>query len=210
MNHHHERSIISVALHKLRSLFFKGLFALLPITITILLLHSTFGLIKRWLQPILMLLPTRWQEVPQIEIVAVGLFIVLVGAFLRSFIISQLAHIAESVMTGVPFIKPLYSSVKQLVHAFTVAENGFKSVVLVEFPRKGSYSVAFLTAQVPRTLSPVPEQIFVSIFIPTTPNPTAGFYMMVPESDIIATSLTRQEAMALIMSGGIILPERVR
>ena len=85
----------------------------------------------------------------------------------------------------------------------------FKHVVLIEFPRKDIYSIGFMTSEVPAQLSPNKNHTYYNIFLPTTPNPTAGFFLMVDKNNVQITNLSRQEAMALIMSGGIILPDHL-
>jgi len=190
-----------------RSLFFNGLFALLPIALTVFILHALFTLIKRWLEPILGIMPEWLRNIPHIEIVVVLLFILLIGAILRSFLLNQLIYHLESIIERIPLVKPVYVNMKQLVRALTVQDNSFKKVVLVEFPHKGSYAIGFLTGQLHPDLAPN-KKVLYNIFVPATPNPTSGFYLITAESDFVILDLTRQEAMTLIMSGGIITPAR--
>lgn len=106
-------------------------------------------------------------------------------------------------------MNPIYSGIKQLVQAFTVPEQlTFKKVVLIEFPRKDLYSIGFLTREIPADMAPNTVHKYFTIYIPTTPNPTTGFLIVAPENDFIIINISRQEAMSLIISGGIIQPER--
>jgi uncharacterized membrane protein len=197
--------------HYIYSIFLNGLFALLPITLTIVLFHFSFILIKGWLEPIVRFLPCWMVKIPHSEILVVVFFILLVGAILRSFVIYSVLHYFETIVSSLPFVKPVYHSVKQLVSAFGgKKDHSFKQVVLVSFPYKGSYSIGFLTGQVPPELAPSHHATYYSIFVPATPNPTSGFFIIVTSEDYIATDLTRQEAMTLILSGGIILPDRYK
>jgi uncharacterized membrane protein len=195
-------------LEKIRTLFLSGLFALLPITLTITLLHFSFTLLKKWLDPLIPFMPSWLQSIPHAEFILAILFIFIFGAILRSFFINSVIEYFESIITSIPLIKPIYANMKQLVRAFSMDKNAFKKVVLVEFPRKGSYSIGFLTGQLPNSLAPEITTPVYNIFIPTTPNPTSGFYLIVAESEFITINLSSQEAMALIMSGGIIIPDR--
>lgn len=202
---------ISRSITYIWSLFLSGLFALLPIALTIALFHFMFVTIKSLLEPIASVMPAWSHIIPHSEILVALLIIFAVGVILRLFVINALMHVVENFVYSIPLIKPVYASIKQLVKTFDSKEQGtFKKVVLVEFPHKGSYSIGFLTGQLLPDLAPNKEQIFFNIFVPATPNPTSGFYIIVPEKDVTIIDLNRQEAMTLILSAGIILPERFK
>ena len=202
---------ITRGLNYFKTLFFQGLFALLPITLTIALIHFSFSMVKRWLEPVLQFLPAWLLAIPHIEVVAVLAFILVFGVILRSIIVTTTIGFFEDLIAQIPLVKPVYASIKQLVRGFSAQDQGaFKNVVLVEFPRKGSYSIGFLTGPVPTEIAPNGGTKFFSIFVPATPNPTSGFYLIVAETDFTVIDISRQEAMALIISGGIILPERFK
>jgi uncharacterized membrane protein len=197
--------------HMCWTIFLNGLFTLLPLTLTIALFRFTFKLLKSWLAPVERLIQRTFLiDIPHSEIVIVLLFIFLVGLILHFFVLKQLIHAVEELIFRVPLVRPIYSGIKQLVSAFNLKEDGLaiKRVVLVEFPRAGIYSVGFLTGELPIQLSPNKQEQYFNVFIPTTPNPTTGYYIMVPANQLIEVDLTRQEGMSLIISGGIILPER--
>jgi len=203
--------LLSKIWNYLRSTFFSGLFALLPITLTIVLFHFTFMLIKGWLEPILHIMPSWLKAIPHSEIVVVLFVIFIVGAILKTLFFNELMHYFEEIISSIPVIKPVYASIKQLVTAFgNKDQDTFKQVVLVTFPHKSSYSIGFLTGQLPPELAPIQGKKFYSIFVPATPNPTSGFYLVVTEDDFVVLDLTRQEAMTLLLSGGIILPDRFK
>jgi uncharacterized membrane protein len=195
----------------LKSYFLSGLFTLLPITLTIALFNFSFKLIKSWLAPIYKLEPEYLKFIPHSEIIVFILFIFIFGFILKVFLLHPLIFFIESLFGRIPLVRQVYFGIKQLVHALSSQDkNSFQQVVLVEFPRQGMYSLGFLTAETNPPLMAAQHQKFLSIFIPTTPNPTTGFYIMIPESECVLTDLTRQEAMTLIISGGIIQPERLR
>ena len=106
-------------------------------------------------------------------------------------------------------MRPIYGGIKQLVQAFNPHDNvSFKHVVLVEFPRKGIYSMGFMTSEMPAELTPDQATTYYNIFVPTTPNPTSGFFLVAAKENVHIVNISRQEAMALIISGGTIQPER--
>lgn len=200
-------------IHLIWSIFLNGLFTLLPLTLTIALFRFSFKLIKSWLHPVERLIERTFLiDIPHSEILIVLLFIFLVGVVLHYFFIKPIIHGLEELIFRIPLVRPVYSGIKQLVDAFNIKEDKLtiKRVVLAEFPRKGIYSVGFLTGELPSELAPNKTQKYFNIFIPTTPNPTTGFYIIIPENELIEVDLTRQEGMSLIISGGIILPDRFK
>lgn len=190
-------------------IFLKGFLTLLPITLTIALLNFTFKILKNWLRPIYNLEPEFLKAIPFSEFLLTFSFILIVGLILNIFILKTVWNLIENLLAKTPLIRPIYSGIKQLVSAFNPHDNqSFKHVVLIEFPREGTYSIGFMTSEAPLELSPNKNAIYYNVFIPTTPNPTAGFFLIVPRENVQITNLTRQEAMALIISGGIIQPDR--
>jgi uncharacterized membrane protein len=196
--------------HITRSLFLSGLFAILPITLTILILNASFRIIRNWTEPLSNFIKSTFLGcIPYAEFFIILAAILVVGAFVRVVVLRPLIHALENVIFKIPLFRTVYSGIKQLVEAFSFQEEAtFKQVVLVEFPRQGVYSIGFLTSAVPATLAPQQGEQFFNIFIPTTPNPTSGFFIIAPEREIHTIDLTGQEAITLIISGGIIQPER--
>ena len=191
--------------------FLNGLFVLLPIILTFTLFNYVIKILQRILEPIHDLEPVFLHNIPYSELILTIFFIFLTGIIFRSFFLSSLLHLIENTIFKIPLLQQVYFGIKQIVQAFTVQEQIiFKKIVLVEFPRNNIYSVGFLTREIASELSPNPRKKFFNIFIPTTPNPTTGYLIIVPEEDFIIIDLTRQEAMSLIISGGIIQPERFK
>jgi uncharacterized membrane protein len=200
--------IIRIA-EMIKAIFFNGLLITLPITLTLAVFLFLFKMLKGWLAPIYRLEPIYLQKIPHSEILLVIIVIFIIGAIFRFFFLKTFYHVLESLLLKIPLFNPVYSGIKQLVQAFTLPDKlTFKKVVLVEFPRTGIYSIGFLTSEVPPALAPTTDKKFYKIFIPTTPNPTTGFLISVPENEFKVIDLTRQEAMSLIISGGIVQPER--
>lgn len=202
--------------HYFTKAFFNGLLAILPFTLTLGLFMVSARLIINWLKPVQEFIghPIEFLANIPYKVFANQIFlllfgIVFFGMFIRTVVLRNLIQQLETVFFKIPLIRPVYSGIKQLVHAFSVQDKiTFKKVVLVEFPRKGIYSLGFLTSELPHSLAPNNDEKFFNIFIPTTPNPTSGYFVILSEQNFQSVNLTRQEAMALIISGGIIQPER--
>lgn len=198
------------AYHAIQSLFLKGLFTLLPLTLTLALLSFCFNLIKSWLQPVYRLEPESLRVIPHSEIFLVIAAIFVVGVIMQIFIVTHLVDVIEnSFLNRIPLLRQIYFGIKQLVNALNPNDHiTFKHVVNVPFGAPGNYALGFLTNYITPELAPNQDIKYVSVFVPTTPNPTTGFYLVVPESDCRIVRITRQEAMAVIISGGILQPEK--
>lgn len=198
-------------LSHIQSLFWSGLFTLLPITLTIALFTFLYRIIMNWLAPIYHWEPVYLQKIPGSQIIFVVLVIFVAGVVIRTFFLAPLFHAIEALFFKIPLMRQVYRGIKQLVHALsTPNELSFQKVVFVRFLGTNVYSIGFLTGQVPVVLLANQSKQFFHVFIPTTPNPTSGFLVQVAQEDLILTQLTRQEAMSLIISGGIVQPERFK
>lgn len=195
-------------LQYIQHLFVTGLIFLLPIMITFSLFHFFFSVIKKWLEPIRSLHLPIIENIPHHEILVLVTFIFIIGVLIKAFILKPLVHVLEESLSKIPFIRTLYVGVKQLVFAFSSRDQtSFKRVVIVQYPRAGIYSIGFLTKDMPEAIA---GTNLVGIYIPHTPNPASGNFVMFPATDIQETDLTRQEATALIISGGIVQPNRYK
>ena len=209
-------SFIHVILYTAKRIFLHGLITLLPFTLTIGLFLLSFRLIINWLRPLQQFFehPIDFIITIPYKLIANQLFLLVLGIFLvgliiRTLLLQKLILRIEELFFKIPLVRPVYSGIKQLIHAFSVQDKiTFKKVILVEFPRKGIYSLGFLTSELPNSLSPNGTTKCYNVFIPTTPNPTSGYFVILPEDTILPIDLTRQEAMAMIISGGIIQPDR--
>lgn len=195
----------------IRSLFLNGLFTILPITLTIALFNTSFKLIMGWLRPLRTFTQlTFLHAIPYAELILAIGAIFLIGAFIKIIVVRPLIHAVENLIFKLPLVRPVYSGIKQLVAAFSYQNKAtFKEVVMVEFPRKDMYSIGFLTGELSQEIAPHKGEKFFNVFIPTTPNPTTGFLVMLSEKNIHPIdNITRQEAMTMVISGGIVQPER--
>lgn len=204
-----KETLLEKVLNRAKSFFLNGVLILLPLAITVFLFNAIFSLIKSWLTPIKRFEPVFIQRFPHAEIILAFFVILFIGFLSKLFISKRVLHFFEELIFKIPLVRPVYSGIKQLVHALTDQDKlSFNTVVLAEFPNKESYCVGFLTGNCPEQMSPNKAIEYYNVYIPTTPNPTTGFFILMPKEKIVMTDLTRQEAMTLIISGGIIQPDR--
>jgi uncharacterized membrane protein len=190
----------------LQHLFATGFLFLLPIALTFSLFSFFFNLIKKWLGPIKNLNIPFISNIPHSEILLFLLFIFFIGVLIKAFILKPIIIIIDESLNKIPMVRTVYKGLKQLVHAFSSHdEKSFKKVVLVQYPRAGAYSIGFLTKEIPLEVS---KHNLVGVYVPHTPNPATGNFIMVRADEIEETDLTRQEATAMVISGGIVQPTR--
>ena len=197
------------ALKAAGKVFIDGAMVLLPITVTFGIFSLFFAILKRCLAP-LAKVATFFVHIPHGEIIVMVVMVLLAGLFLKTLVVKSVLELIEQAVNKTPIISPVYAGIKQLVHAFSPSDHtSFKQVVLVEFPHKGVYGLGFVTTEANHTVDHHKEQLY-NIFVPTTPNPIHGFFLMVKANEFMPIDLSTQEAMALIISGGIIQPERLK
>ena len=187
-----------------------GTLVLAPLGLTIWVFISLVGLADR----IILLLPKSIQPenvlgfpIPGLGILLTLIVLVLVGMGTRYYAGRRIVDLYEGILKQLPIVSSLYSGLKQLLQTiFSRKKSQFSQAVLVEYPRKGIYSIAFVT----NTQSPIanrPE--LVSLFLPTTPNPTSGFFLMVARDTVSPLNMTIEEAFKMIMSAGLVVPENL-
>ncbi len=195
----------------LRHLFFKGLFFLLPIAITFSLFSFCLHLIMSWLEPLRKLHLPLLEAIPYYEIIVIFIFILIVGSLLKIFVVKPFIKLVEDVFAQIPLLSTVYFGIKQLIKAFSAQnQSSFKDVVYVQYPREGIYSIGFLTSEVPADIAPDQTKTYYNIYMPTTPNPTHGYFIVLAKDQFHHANLTRQEAITLIISGGILQPDRYK
>ncbi len=190
-------------------LFLAGLFTLLPITITLSFFIASFKFIKNMLEPLKSINIPFLMNIPHSEIILCAAVIIIAGLLLKSLLLKSFMDLGERILSQIPIFKTIYTSVKQITSAFSPSgENNFKKVVLVKFPQNQTYGIGFLTNELPSELAPEKEIQFYTVFIPTSPNPTSGFFIIVKKEDYILMDISSKDAMAMIISGGMILPKK--
>lgn len=204
----HKKNIFLSFIDSVSSLFLTGLFSLLPITLTIAVFTLTLRVLQGWLEPLKRFGLPFLGKIPYSEVILAIIIIFIAGTLYNMFILRPIIHAIEKLFFKLPLIRPVYSGIKKLVDAFSFQDKAsFTRVVRVEFPRPGIYSIGFLANQVDEKTAPNMDKKYFTIFIPTTPNPTSGFLIIAPEDQISIIDISRQEAMAMIISGGIIQPD---
>jgi uncharacterized membrane protein len=147
-------------------------------------------------------------HVPGIGVLMTVVGIFLVGMVATNFLGKKLVALGEWFLDWIPLLRTIYKSSKQFISTFFSKDaDGFNKVVLVEFPRKGSYAVAFVTSKTKGEVQTKTGEDLINIFLPTTPNPTSGFYLAMPSADVISLDMTVEDAFKVIMSGGVITPD---
>jgi uncharacterized membrane protein len=194
-----------------RRYFLRGLLAFLPLALTIWTLDAVVLLMERG-QNILPR-PLRPNSYLQFYFPGIGaLFTVLliwgIGIFVTHFV-SQKAHdLWQRTLRRIPFVRGVYGAAQQLAEAIFIGKDrNFRRVVMIEYPRTGLYSLGFVTGVSRGEVQEKTRQRVVNVLIPTTPNPTSGWYVMVPEEDLIPLEMSVEDAFKLIISGGIVVPE---
>jgi len=189
---------------KLMRQFLAGLFVIVPIGITVLILVWIFNAIDGILQPVIQLIVGH--PVPGIGFGVTVVLIYLVGVMASNIGGSRLIHYGESLLSKVPIIGQLYKSIEQIMESFSSSgKSGLMQVVLVEFPRKGMWTIGFITSE-----SPVqPGETHLNIFIPTSPNPTSGFLQIASEDEVIRTDIPVDDALKMIISAGKVSPQEI-
>jgi len=201
----------------IKSLFFHGLFTIFPITITIVTIHFSYRLVATWIAPIKPFIPAPLHTIPGAEFGMVLLCIFLIGAIIKSLLLGPVIHQFEKIITKIPLVRIIYSSSKILVDFFNVPNPATveKKVVLVEFPRKGTYNIAFLLESAKDNFQHVlPDghkkgTEYYKVFMPNSPNPTSGYFMILPKEEVVDTDISFEEAIKTIVSCGIHTPTHI-
>ncbi len=196
---------------KIRNYFIAGLLTVVPLSITtyviaVLLQHAdrVFNLIPPQYHP-REYLPF---PLPGLGAVIVLLLILLIGLLVKNYLGGRIVEFGERIVYQIPLVRPLYMAVKQLLVAvFSQSFSGFKRVALIEYPRKGIYALGFVTGVASGEVQELTQEVVLNVFLPTTPNPTSGFYLLVPEKDVVPLEMSVEEAFKLVISGGLVSPD---
>ena len=214
-----QKNLLQKIFSLIKSLFLSGLFTILPIIVTIFIIAFTYDFLTRWFKPLRLLEPTYFRQIPGSEFILVTLFILLIGILLKLFIITPIVHWFENLIARIPFIRTIYSSSKILIDFFNIPDpsKATRKVVLIEFPRKGLYNIAFLLEEATSSFQkvlPKKEQetgkIYYKLFMPNSPNPTSGYFLIMPEDEIHPTDMSFEEAIKTVVSCGLITPESLK
>lgn len=197
--------------HKLKGYFLAGLLVVVPAGLTFVVIRWIVTSMDRAL---LRVLPSKWQpdllfgfDLPGLGLIATALLILIIGVLAANIFGRSLVNFYERILDKIPFVKGVYALFKQVSDTVLSRDKGaFRKAVLIEYPRRDAWAVAFVTGVSEGEVQEVTSRRLVNIFVPTTPNPTSGFYILLPEDDIIELSMSVEEAFKLIISGGMVTP----
>ncbi|HZF23700.1 MAG TPA: DUF502 domain-containing protein [Burkholderiales bacterium] len=188
-----------------------GLLIWVPLVITVWVL----SLLVDTLDLTLLLLPTSWQprswlgfHIPGLGVLLTLAVVFVTGVFAANIIGQRLVMYWEGLLARIPIVKSLYSSVKQVSDTlFSSSGVAFRKALLVQYPRQGSWTIAFLTGQPGGDVANYLKGEYVSVYVPTTPNPTSGFFLMMPTADVVELDISVDAALKYIISMGVVPPE---
>ena len=197
-----KKSIKKSIFAKIRNNFIAGVVVLIPIGITLYLtlffIRVSGNIIPKEINPN-NYLPF---DIPGVEILVALIFITLVGWLSLSFLGKKIFEIINNVLRKIPILRTIYSAIGQMTESFTKTNNKERSVVLLEYPRKGIWVIGFATRENEGIIKEKVNQNLINVFVPTTPNPTSGFLLMVPKNDLIYLNISFEQASKFIVSAG--------
>ena len=197
-----QKKIKKSLLIRLRNYFFTGAVVLIPIGVTLYLSLFVIKISSKILPEELN--PNNYLnfEIPGMEIIISIIFITFIGWLSLSFLGKKIIGLINKIFTKIPILRTIYSSIVQMTESFTNSDNKNRSVVLFEYPRKGIWVIGFATKDNKGLISQKVNEDLVNIFVPTTPNPTSGFLLMVPKRDLIYLDISFEQASKFIVSAG--------
>lgn len=198
-------------IRKLRNYFFAGLAVLIPVALTVFIIYTLFEKVDNLMRAaVAKILMERFgvTYVTGFGFVAGVILIILTGLLARNYIGRKIIQVGDTIVARIPLISKIYLAIQQIMQAlFSEKGEVFKKAVLIQYPRRGIYSIGFFTQDTKGVVQNALDVDVVSIFLPTTPNPTSGFLLFVPKEDTIDVNLSVEEALKLVISGGAIVPE---
>jgi uncharacterized membrane protein len=196
---------------RLRAYFFAGVLVTAPMAITFWLAWQIISWIDRSVKP---LIPAKYNpetylpfSVPGIGLIVAFLFLTVVGAFAAGLIGRLFVRTSERILARMPVIRSVYGALKQIMETVLAQQSrAFRDVVLIEYPRRGIWAIGFITGTTEGEVQEITENTVVNVFLPTTPNPTSGFLLFVPKKDLTILSMSVEEGIKMVVSGGIVTP----
>jgi uncharacterized membrane protein len=194
----------------LRKWFLSGLLVIVPVAITIAVLHWIIST----LDSTLLILPEAWQpdkllgvHIPGFGVLLTLAILLVTGAIVSNFIGKKLVHWGDKLVSRIPVVRSIYSSVKQVSDTlFSESGNAFRTAVLVQWPRADVWTIAFVTGAPGGEVRDHLAGEFLSVYVPTTPNPTGGYFVMLRKSDCIELKMSVDEALKYVISMGVVVP----
>lgn len=200
---------------RLRTYLLTGLVITGPIGITIWLAVQVIGFIDN---TVTRFIPVKYHpetylpfSVPGLGVIIILVVLTLIGFFAANFLGRTFLKIGERIVARMPIIRSVYSALKQIFETVLAqSSTSFREVVLVEYPRRGLWALGFVTSQTKGEIQNVTEDDVINVFLPTTPNPTSGFLLFVPRRDLVTLSMSVEEGIKMVISGGLVTPQDSR
>ena len=184
-----------------RSKLFAGVATLLPLYLTFFVIKFLFVTLEEMSDPILKRLNL---DIPGLGIILTVLLIYILGFLVTNFLGRKIFNLGERIVKKVPIVNMIYTTLKQITDTFTKGStDGFEGAVYIQYPRQGLWTMAFISGE-SKTKDGVP---YYHLFVPTTPNPTSGFFLMIPQADTVATGMSVEEGLKTIISGVLLAPD---
>ncbi len=201
-------------LAKLRKYIITGLLIWIPLGITIFVIKLLVGLMDKTM----LLLPPTWRpeaifgfDIPGLGIVLSAMIIFITGFILTNIAGRKIIGLWENLLDRIPLVRSIYSAVKQVTQTVLSSDNDtFNEVLLIEYPRKGIWTLCFKTSDSPQAFDDATGKDLITVFVPTTPNPTSGFILFVPKDEVTKMDMDVEDALKLVMSLGVVTPEMVQ
>ncbi|HEY8417904.1 MAG TPA: DUF502 domain-containing protein [Limnochordales bacterium] len=195
----------------LRNYFITGVLVSLPLVVTVWVLWFVFstveaslGALVAWLIGLVTGEPVH---IPGVGLILTLAVLLLVGMVATNVVGRRLVAAGERILLMFPVVRSIYTGVKQVIEAFGVKRSSFREVVLLEHPRPGLYAIGFVTNEARGELATPFSEPVKTVFVPTVPNPTSGFFIVAPERELIPLNISLEEAFKMILSGGVLLPD---
>lgn len=190
----------------LKRYFLTGLLVIIPIWGTVLILKTLFVAVDGILGDLLVrLVPSHY--VPGLGILALIVLVFAVGLFATNFMGKQIVKWWEEWLNRVPLVRGIYSTLKSMMDILSFSDQAsYNRVVLIQFPKNGHYCFAFVTGVTKGEMQDLAQEPLIHVYVPTSPNPTSGYFLLVPEHEVMSVDMSVEEAMKLIVSGGLCSP----
>lgn len=185
-----------------RSKLFAGIATLLPLYLTFFVIKFLFLTLEEMSAPMLTKLGV---EIPGLGIILTVVLIFILGVLVTNFLGRKIFNLGERIVKKVPIVNIIYTTLKQITDTFTKGSTeAFEGAVYIQYPRTGLWTMAFISGE-SKTKEGVP---YYHLFVPTTPNPTSGFFLMIPQADAVSTGMSVEDGLKTIISGGLLAPEK--
>jgi len=196
---------------KIRTYFLTGIVVAAPITVTGWVTLWFIQAVDGWFSPFA---PNGFETlplgIPGFGIISAFVILTLLGALTTNFFGKSIIGYGERLVDRLPVIRNIYGALKQIFQTIaSKSKNNFQSVVMLEYPKKDCWAIAFVTTEAKGEIATKHKKELICVFLPTTPNPTSGFLLFVPKDDVIELDMTVESAAKLIISAGLVMPEKI-